>query len=216
MSRIYDCADSESRELGLRAAFNAVKGGRLVVLPTDTLYGLGCDAFDNDAVNRLLAAKNRGPNMPVPVLVGSWDTIQGLVAEYSPQARALVEALWPGGLSIVIRQAPSLPWNLGDTRGTVMLRMPLHPVAIELLRETGPMAVSSANISGQPPATTAEDAKNQLGSAVNVYLDGGECAVGTASTIIDLSHRAPKLLREGAVPAEKIAEILGVDVESLR
>ena len=100
MSRIYDCADSESRELGLRAAFNAVKGGRLVVLPTDTLYGLGCDAFDNDAVNRLLAAKNRGPNMPVPVLVGSWDTIQGLVAEYSPQARALVEALWPGGLSI--------------------------------------------------------------------------------------------------------------------
>ena len=102
------------------------------------------------------------------------------------------------------------------TCGTVMLLMPLPPVAIDLLRETGPMAVSSANISGQPPATTAEDAKNQLGSAVNVYLDGGECAVGTASTIIDLSHREPKLLREGAVPAEKIAEILGVDVESLR
>lgn len=186
------------------------------MLPTDTLYGLGCDAFDNDAVARLLSLKNRGPNMPVPVLVGSWDTIQGLVAEYTPQAKALVEAFWPGGLSIVIGQAPSLPWNLGDTRGTVMLRMPLHPVAIELLRETGPMAVSSANISGQPPATTAEAAKDQLGSAVNVYLDGGESPVGTASSIIDLSNRQPKLLREGAVAAEKIAQVLGVDVESLR
>lgn len=216
MSRIYDCQDPDTRTLGMRAAVDAVKAGRLVVLPTDTLYGLGCDAFDNQAVASLLQTKHRGPDMPVPVLVGSWDTIQGLVHTYSDQARALVEAFWPGGLSIVVPQAPSLTWNLGDTRGTVMLRMPLHPVAIELLRETGPMAVSSANISGHTPATTAIAAKQQLGNAVNVYLDGGECAIGTPSSIVDLSGPAPKLLREGAISAERIGEVLGVPAESLR
>lgn len=216
MSCIYDCNDPATRELGLRAAADAVRSGRLVVMPTDTLYGLGCDAFDNQAVANLLATKHRGPDMPVPVLVGSWDTIQGLVHSYTEQARTLVEAFWPGGLSIVVPQAPSLTWNLGDTRGTVMLRMPLHPVAIELLRETGPMAVSSANISGSAPATTAVAAKQQLGNAVNVYLDGGECAVGKPSSIVDLSGPAPKLLREGAISAEEIGRVLGVAAESLR
>lgn len=216
MSRIYDCADPESRAAGLSAAVEAVKEGRLVVLPTDTLYGLGCDAFNNQAVANLLATKHRGPDMPVPVLVGSWDTIQGLVQSYSAQAKTLVEAFWPGGLSIVVPQAPSLPWNLGDTRGTVMLRMPLHPVAIELLRETGPMAVSSANISGHTPPSTVTEARQQLNQAVSVYLDGGECPIGQPSSIIDISGETPKLLREGAISAERIGEVLGVSAESLR
>ena len=185
-------------------------------MPTDTLYGLGCDAFDNDAVANLLATKQRGPDMPVPVLVGSWDTVRGLVASYTDTARDLVEAFWPGGLSIVVPQAPSLPWNLGDTRGTVMLRMPLHPIAIELLREVGPMAVSSANISGHQPPTTALMAKQQLGKAVTVYLEGGETAVGKPSTIIDLSGECPYLLREGALSAEEIGEVIGVDAQTLR
>lgn len=216
MSRIYKCAESEHRATGVAAAVDAVRGGRLVVLPTDTLYGIGCDAFNNDAVASLLAAKHRGPDMPVPVLVGSWDTIQGLVREYSPQAKALVEAFWPGGLSIVVPQAASLPWNLGDTRGTVMLRMPLHPVAIELLRETGPMAVSSANISGQQPPTTVAEAEQQLGSAVSVYLDGGTTPVGEPSSIVDLSGRTPRILREGAISAERIAGAMDLDPETLR
>ncbi len=154
--------------------------------------------------------------MPVPVLVGSWDTIQGLVQYYSPQAKTLVEAFWPGGLSIIVPQAPSLPWNLGDTRGTVMLRMPLHPVAIELLRETGPMAVSSANISGHTPPSTVTEARQQLNQNVSVYLDGGECAIGKPSSIIDISGDHPRLLREGAISAERIGEVLGVSAESLR
>ncbi|NLZ58154.1 MAG: threonylcarbamoyl-AMP synthase [Corynebacterium sp.] len=216
MSRIYDCADPESRTAGVKAAVDAVKAGQLVVLPTDTLYGLGCDAFNNQAVANLLATKHRGPDMPVPVLVGSWDTIQGLVQYYSPQAKTLVEAFWPGGLSIIVPQAPSLPWNLGDTRGTVMLRMPLHPVAIELLRETGPMAVSSANISGHQPPSTVTEARQQLNQNVSVYLDGGECAIGKPSSIIDISGDHPKLLREGAISAERIGEVLGVSAESLR
>ncbi|AEG81422.1 threonylcarbamoyl-AMP synthase [Corynebacterium ulcerans] len=216
MSRIYDCSDANIRNAALKVASDAVKDGRLVVMPTDTLYGIGCDAFDNNAVAKLLATKHRGPDMPVPVLVGSWDTARGLVHSYSEQMRTLIEAFWPGALSIVVAQAPSLQWNLGDTRGTVMLRMPLHPVAIELLRETGPMAVSSANISGQKPPTTALAAQEQLGDAVSAYLDGGATPVGTASTIIDLSGPTPRILREGAISAERIAEVLSLDVETLR
>lgn len=218
MSQTYDCSisgaqsDAAERARGINTAASAVEDGRLVVLPTDTLYGIGCDAFNPDAVRKLLAAKGRGPDMPVPVLVGSWDTIAGLVQFYTPQAQTLVRACWPGGLSIVIPQAPSLPWDLGNTYGSVMLRMPAHPVAIELLQKTGPMAVSSANISGQPPATTCQEAKDQLGESVAVYLDGGTCAQRTPSTIIDLTDRQPKILREGAVPAEHLSEILGVEL----
>lgn len=216
MSRLYDCTEDSSAEIGITAAVDAVRAGQLVVLPTDTLYGLGCDAFNNQAVSTLLAAKHRGPDMPVPVLVGSWDTIQGLVQTYTPQTRSLVEAFWPGALSIVVHQAPSLPWNLGDTRGTVLLRMPLHPIAIELLRQTGPMAVSSANISGQPPASSVEQAQEQLGRSVEVFLDGGNSPIGEPSTIVDVSGERPRILREGAISTDRVAEVLHVEPESLR
>lgn len=216
MRETYDCLDPQRREDGIRAAADAVRAGRCVVLPTDTVYGIGCDAFNNDAVATLLATKHRGPDMPVPVLVGSWVTIQGLVREFTETAKTLVEAFWPGGLSIVVPEAPSLPWNLGDTRGTVLLRMPNQPLALELLQETGPMAVSSANISGNPPATTAAQARQQFGDAVGLYLDGGEAEVGKPSTIVDLSGPAPVILREGAISTERIGEVLGLDPESLR
>lgn len=215
MSTVYDCADPDSRAAGLTAATSALKSGRLVVLPTDTLYGLAADAFDSSAVAALLAAKRRGRDMPVPVLVGSWNTIDGLVFSVRPQARELIQAFWPGGLSLVVQQAPSLAWDLGDTRGTVMLRMPLHPVALELLREVGPLAVSSANVSGQPPATTAAQAREQLGELIGVYLDGGPAAHAVASTIVDLTADQPRVLREGAVSVADIAEVLGMSPEAL-
>ena len=215
-SMIYNCLEPSGREAGLTAAVEQVQAGRCVVLPTDTVYGIGADAFNNDAVASLLATKRRGPDMPVPVLVGSWTTIQGLVREFSDTAKTLVEAFWPGGLSIVVPEAPSLPWNLGDTRGTVLLRMPNQPLALELLQETGPMAVSSANISGNPPATTATEARQQFGDAVPIYLDGGTAEIGEPSTIIDISGPAPRILREGAISAERIGQVLGLDPESLR
>ena len=214
--QIYNCADAAEREEGMALAVKAAKSGRLVVMPTDTLYGLGCDAFDNDAVASLLATKHRGPDMPVPVLVGSWTTIQGLVREFSDTAKILVEAFWPGGLSIVVPEAPSLPWNLGDTRGTVLLRMPNQPLALELLQRTGPMAVSSANISGNPPALNAANAKQQFGDAVGIYLDGGDAQVGEPSTIVDISGPQPVVLREAAISAERIGEVLNLDPEQLR
>ena len=215
MTETFDCTDPEQRDTGIASAISALKGGRLVVMPTDTVYGIGADAFDGEAAAALLAAKGRGRNMPVPVLVGSWHTIQGLVYSVPNSAKELIRAFWPGALSLVVRQAPSLQWDLGDANGTVMLRMPLHPVAIELLREVGPMAVSSANISGRPPAVTAAQAREQLGDLVEVYLDGGPAEQQAASTIVDLTGAHPRVLREGPVTLDAIADVLGVDAATL-
>jgi tRNA threonylcarbamoyl adenosine modification protein (Sua5/YciO/YrdC/YwlC family) len=215
MSVVFDCRDDTQRSAGIASAVSAAKGGQLIVLPTDTVYGIGADAFDTAAVAALLAAKGRGRDMPVPVLVGSWDTIDGLAHVVPVAARDLIRAFWPGALSLVVRQAPSLRWDLGDADGTVMLRMPLHPVAIDLLREVGPMAVSSANVSGHPPALTIEDARDQLGERVEVYLDGGPSAEQAASTIIDLTGAHPKILRRGPVTGERIAAVLGVSAAAL-
>lgn len=215
MAEVFDCADPDQRSLGISSAVGALKGGRLVVMPTDTVYGIGADAFDGTAVAALLSAKGRGRDMPVGVLVGSWHTIEGLVYTMPDGARELIRAFWPGALSLVVTQAPSLQWDLGDARGTVMLRMPLHPVAIELLREVGPMAVSSANVSGRSPAVNADEARNQLGDLVDVYLDAGPSEQQAASTIVDLTGAAPRILRAGPVSAERIAEVLGTDPGSL-
>ena len=215
MSQLLDCRDPANRADAITAAAAALKSGRLVVMPTDTVYGLAADAFDSGGVAALLAAKGRGRDMPVGVLVGSWHTIDGLVYYVADAARELIRAFWPGALSLVVQQAPSLQWDLGDARGTVMLRMPLQPVALELLRETGPLAVSSANVSGQPPATTAHLAQAQLGALVDVYLDGGPSQEQAASTIVDLTGPEPRILREGPVSAAAIAAVLGVDAASL-
>ncbi|HEY6577473.1 MAG TPA: L-threonylcarbamoyladenylate synthase [Mycobacterium sp.] len=216
MTEIFDCSDPSQRQAGIASAISALKGGRLVVLPTDTVYGIGADAFDGTAVAALLAAKGRGRDMPVPVLVGSWHTIDGLVYSVPDTARELIQAFWPGALSLVVRQAPSLQWDLGDAHGTVMLRMPLHPIAIELLREVGPMAVSSANVSGRAAAVTAADAHEQLADLVEVYLEGGPSAQQAASTIVDLTDTQPRVLREGPVTAAAIADVLGIEAETLQ
>ena len=215
MTEVFTCADPDQRIRGIASAAGALKGGRLVVMPTDTVYGIGADAFNSAAVAALLSAKGRGRDMPVGVLVGSWHTIEGLVYTMPDGARDLIRAFWPGALSLIVAQAPSLQWDLGDARGTVMLLMPLHPVAIELLREVGPMAVSSANVSGRPPAVNADEARGQLGDLVDVYLDAGPSEQGAASTIVDLTGAGPRILRAGPVTAERIAEVLGVDPKSL-
>ncbi|MBC3186198.1 threonylcarbamoyl-AMP synthase [Corynebacterium sp. zg-331] len=216
MGAIVSCMDARTRAQIIAAAAQRAREGALVVLPTDTLYGIGADAFNNEAVAALLATKRRGSDYPVPVLVGSWDTLAGLVDSLSQTARTLVEAFWPGGLSLVVRQAPSLPWNLGDTQGTVMVRMPNHPVALQLLREVGPMAVSSANLHGHQPPITAGEARRQLGDAVDTYLDAGRATVGKPSTIVDLTAQEPVILREGALSAGRIAEALGIPEGELR
>ena len=196
-----------SSDKGVTDAVSALRRGDLAVIPTDTVYGIAADAFSPPAVDRLLAAKGRGRDMPVPVLVGSWRGLDGLADHVTPSMRSLVEAFWPGPLTLIVRAAGSLAWDLGETRGTVAVRMPLHPVALAVLEQTGPLAVSSANRSGLPPATDAAEAARQLGTAVQVYLDGGSCGDPVPSTIVDLTGDAPRVLRAGALPAERLREL---------
>ncbi|GAB3591306.1 L-threonylcarbamoyladenylate synthase [Angustibacter peucedani] len=208
MNRI-DARTDTGRATGARLAADAVQRGEVVVLPTDTVYGVGADAFDRQAVAAVLAAKGRGRDVPPPVLVPSVRTLDGLATGVSDAARELVAAFWPGPLTIVCQAVPSLDWDLGDTNGTVALRMPLHRVALALLELTGPMAVTSANRHGRPAATTVDDAVEQLGDAVSVYLDGGPSPAGTASTIVDVTGAVPRVLRAGPIPLERLREVAG-------
>ncbi len=210
MSDVFECADEEQRSEGIAAAVAAVLKGDLVVLPTDTVYGIGADAFRPAAVQDLLAAKGRGRDMPPPVLVGSVRAASALVEDLGPYGQDLIDEFWPGGLTLICRASRSLKWDLGDTKGTVAVRMPQSEIALELLAQTGPMAVSSANLTGQPAATTAAAAREQLGDSVEVYLDGGPCEADVPSTIVDLTGEMPRLLRRGAVPIGRLREVAAV------
>ncbi len=210
MSEIFDCADETQRAAGIEAAVAAVLKGALVVLPTDTVYGIGADAFRPAAVDQLLIAKGRGRQMPPPVLVGSVRAASALVEDLGPYGQELIDEFWPGGLTLICRASRSLKWDLGETKGTVAVRMPQHPVALDLLAQTGPMAVSSANLTGQPAATTAEAAREQLGDSVEIYLDGGPCDASTPSTIVDLTGDMPRLLRAGVVSIGRLREVAAV------
>jgi L-threonylcarbamoyladenylate synthase len=215
VTTVFDSRAQDSRLDGLAAAAGTVRAGRLVVFPTDTVYGIGCDAFSGTAVQSLLHAKGRPPGTPVGVLIGSWATVDGLVLAMPPSARLLMEAFWPGSLSMVLPQAPSLAWDLGNARGTVTVRMPLHPVALELLREVGPMAVSMASHSGSDvsgPTATCQSAREQLGDTVSVYLDAGELSGESTSTVVDVTGTEPRLLREGPITAAQLSEVLGWDI----
>lgn len=206
MSTVHPVTDPQAWGPALDEAVNAVARGALVVLPTDTVYGIGADAFNADAVAALLAAKGRGRQMPPPVLVPDLPTVDGLATEVSDEARALVEAFWPGGFTIILRAQPSLAWDLGETRGTVALRMPDHPAALALLGRTGPMAVSSANVTGRPAARDVADARGQLRESVAVYLDGGVARGGVASTIVDATDGL-RVVRAGALDLDQLRDI---------
>jgi len=205
LTQVFDCSLPDERADGLNAAAAALRRGELAVLPTDTVYGVAADAFNPGAVDALLAAKGRGRDMPVPVLVANPEMLTALVGELPESVTALTQALWPGALTVVVRHTPHLSWDLGDTRGTVAVRMPDDPLALELIGQTGPLAVSSANRSGHPPATTMLDARLQLGAAIAVYLDGGPRESGTPSSIVDATGDGLRLLRDGAIPAERLS-----------
>jgi tRNA threonylcarbamoyl adenosine modification protein (Sua5/YciO/YrdC/YwlC family) len=214
MSTRYDCRDAQARTAGIEAAVAAARGGELIVLPTDTVYGIGADAFTPAAVTTMLAAKGRGRNMPPPVLVGTARAAAALVEDFGAFGQDLIDEFWPGALTLVFRASPTLLWDLGDTKGTVALRMPLHPVALDVLKQTGPLAVSSANRHGQPAATSVGEAEQQLGEAVSVYLDGGPCPDNVPSTILDLTSPIPKVLRAGAISVDRLRTVSSVIAEN--
>jgi L-threonylcarbamoyladenylate synthase len=205
---LYDCRAVAERDRGIAAAVEAAKSGELVVLPTDTVYGVGADAFTAHAVNALQNARGADRRVPPPVLVGSRHTLDGLVYSLPKAARELADAFWPGALTILVEHSPSLQWDLGETGGVVAVRMPLHPVALEVLREVGPMAVTTANKIGQPAPTTADEAREQLEYAVRIYLEAGAAPDPAPSTIVDVTGDVPRVLREGAVPFEKLRDVV--------
>ena len=218
MSTRYPTGTDEEREAAVSAAARALRAGETAVIPTDTVYGVAADAFDAAAVRKLLAAKGRGREMPPPVLVNASATVDALAIEIPDWARALFVEFWPGGLTVVLRQQASLQWDLGETRGTVAVRVPDHPLALEILGRTGPLAVSSANKTGRPAALDADAAEEMLGADVSVLVDGGRVPGGEASTIIDATASEPRLLRLGAISVERLDAVLaahGVSVQGV-
>jgi L-threonylcarbamoyladenylate synthase len=217
----YDCTDAGQRAAGLEHAQRAIRDHQCVVLPTDTVYGIGADAFSPQAVTLLLAAKGRSRKMPPPVLIPRLNALDGLATDVPAEARRLAEAFWPGGLTLILHAQPSLDWDLGETRGTVALRLPADDVAQDLLTLTGPLAVSSANRTGQAAAQSAAEAEAQLAESVEVYLEGGHRPVdgdgGAPSTIVDATALPLRVVRQGAISLERLREVvpgvLGADEE---
>lgn len=208
----YDTSSEDGKLQGLRQAKSALERGELVVLPTDTVYGLAANAFSPSAVASLLKAKGRGRNSPPPVLITGVHQLEALANQVPAVAHALAEEYWPGALTLVLSAQPALDWDLGETRGTVALRVPNHPITLDLISEFGPIAVSSANLHGAPAATTCDAAVQQLGDSVAVYLDAGQSSIGHASTILDLTPLTlgdpVRVLRQGAVPSEELLDFI--------
>ena len=216
-------APAPARALERAAAH--VRAGGLLILPTDTVYGIGALASDAAGVSRLLAAKGRDRRMPPPVLVADPAQAFDVVARPPAAARALIAAFWPGALTLVLDARADLGWDLGESGGTVALRMPDHPLALELLRRTGPMAVTSANRTGLAPATDAaaalaafpgrvalaDDAAAGPHGADILLLDGGPTPGPVPSTIVSLAGGSPGpvVVREGVVPRAELAAVLG-------
>ena len=228
MERIYDCSLDTDLLTGMRLAKVAIGQKELVVVPTDTVYGLACDAFSHEGVQKLLAAKGRDRQSPPPVLIGNVSALDGLAQEIPALAHKLAETFWPGALTMILRAQPSLTWDLGETKGTVALRMPDHKIALALLQETGPLAVSSANLTGEPAAITCQQAERYLGSKVKAYLDGGSSPKGEASTILDMTDLVDvvddsgelkttgkaRIVSRGALSIDKLKLVLGEHLEA--
>ncbi len=204
MTQRLPTTTDEEREAAIQAASLAIQRGQLVVIPTDTVYGIAADAFDPEAVAELLAAKGRGREMPPPVLVSAATTVDALATSIPAYARTLIDEFWPGPLTLVLQQQRSLQWDLGDTRGTVAVRMPDHALAREILERTGPLAVSSANITGKPAAIDADGAELMLADLVEVIIDGGPAHGGEASTIVDATSERGRILRRGALSLDRL------------
>ena len=223
MQRIFDCSVDTELLTGMRLAKVALGRTELVVLPTDTVYGIAANAFSPAAVQGLLDAKGRGRQSPPPVLVTGLNQARALVESIPDSAIKRVETFWPGALTMIFKSQPSLYWDLCETRGTVALRVPDHKIALALIEETGPLAVSSANLTAQPAAITCQQAFDYLQESVAVYLDSGSSPKGEASTILDMTNLVDsydkdgklsttgvvKVIRRGALSEAKIRSVIG-------
>lgn len=208
VTQLFDAQQSDQRTAAITAAAQAIDQRELIVLPTDTVYGIGADAFSPQAVAVLLAAKGRSRHSPPPVLIGDIRVLNALAVEIPTTARDLAQAFWPGALTLIFQAQPSLSWDLGETRGTVALRQPDDQLAQQILQKTGPLAVSSANRHGQPAATDISAAQEALGEAVSVYINDGPRAAQQASTIVDCTVSPHRVLRAGAISIDQLRQVV--------
>ena len=213
MQKVYDCSVDTDLLTGFRLAKVSLDRNELVVLPTDTVYGIAANAFSPKAVEALLNAKGRDRTMPPPVLIPKVETLSALASDLPLVANQLAAAFWPGALTMVLKAQRSLEWDLGETRGTVALRVPDHKITLALLEDVGPLAVSSANLTGKNAAVNVQQAVEHFGDNVAVFLDGGASPKGEASTILDLTQvrdgEPIRVLRKGAISLDRIRSVIG-------
>ncbi|MEA5078866.1 MAG: L-threonylcarbamoyladenylate synthase [Anaerolineaceae bacterium] len=194
-------------ESSIQKALELLRSGDCVAFPTDTVYGLGADPFNISPIIKLFEVKGRDSNKAIAVLVGDMDQISLITDSFTPLARKLVEKFWPGGLTVIVPKRHDIP-DLLSPNQTIGIRMPNHPIALRLLNEFGPLATTSANISGKQNPLNAVDVHIQLNSRVPLILDGGDCFGGIPSTVVDCTGEKPVILREGAVPSDQIEALI--------
>ena len=205
-TRILPSTDEKT----LEEATSILRAGGLVAFPTDTVYGLAGHAYLPEAVEKIYQVKERAKEKAIPLLLADSDQVQEVASDVPPVAYRLMEAFWPGGLTIVLSKSPRVPDVVTAGGTTVALRTPDHPFVLALIQALGaPLAATSANVSGHPPATTAREALRELGGRITLIVDGGTCPGGVPSTVLDLTVSPPRVLREGAVAWEKIRQVLG-------
>lgn len=209
MSIVVKMTTDAERRRGLVAAKAALMRGECVVMPTDTVYGVAANPFVPKGITSLLAAKQRDRDMPIPVFVPNLDSALALSYQVSDQAKLVMEKFWPGAITLITKAHPTLKWDLGNADGTIALRIPLQRTALELLTETGPLGVTSANLTGEPAATDIESAQRKFGNSVSVYLDTGATSGEVASTIIDASQAQLRVVRVGVISISSIVEVTG-------
>ncbi len=193
----------------LGEALRALRDGQLVVFPTDTVYGVGCDIWQPEAVARLYWAKQRPQGMAIPILLSSAGHVHRVASELTRRFELVAERFWPGGLTLILPRHPDVPDIVSAGKDTIAVRMPNHPLALRLIEAMGgALAVTSANLSGRPSPKTAAEALADLGGRVAIVLDGGACQEGVASTIVDLVSAPPRLLRQGAIAVATLRQVL--------
>lgn len=194
---------SENLDSTLTEAVKQIKAGGVVVFPTDTVYGLGCSLFQTQSIQKLYAIKGREASKAIAVLCSDIEQLPSVAADVTQNAFHLVENCWPGALTIIVNKNPLIPQELSSLP-TVGVRIPDHPFARALIRACGPMAVTSANLAGLPSGTSAQVVIDQLGSQVDIIIDGGQSPGGAASTVVDCTGPNPVILREGPISSEMI------------